>query len=156
MILSPDHSSLIQQHQTIQSLITNCPERAQELKEIASEKYIVNKRLDNNHRKEPARVLKFDQKVPLNDRKLPAIVTNRSKMILPDSTVEDHMVQKKEKKRKIIKWKTVNKEEFSTLSLCKTHICEHYSTLKVKETKMTDNLITTKYQCYENFNNKKS
>ena len=32
LILSPDHVSLIEQHQTIQSLTQNCPERAQELK----------------------------------------------------------------------------------------------------------------------------
>ena len=156
LILSPEHSSLIQQHQTIQSLTTNCPERAQALKELACEKYIVNKRQDINPRKEPARVLSFDNKIPISERKRPAIVTKKRKMISTNSTVRDHTLPNKEKKRKNIKWKTVRREEFPTLSLCKTHIRENYSTLKVKETKTTNNLITTKYQCFENSNNKKS
>ena len=132
LILSPEHSSLIRQHQTIQSLTTNCPERAQYLKELACEKYIVNKRQDNIHRKEPARVLNFDKTVPIDERKRLPIVTKKSKMTSTNSTVEDHTPPNNEKKRKYIKWKTVSKDEFPTLSLCKTHIRESYSTLKVK------------------------
>ena len=57
---------------------------------------------------------------------------------------------------KNIKWKTINKQEFSTLLQCKTHIHENYLALKVKETKITDTLTRTKYQCYKTSNNKKS
>ena len=78
LFLSPEHASLIEQHQTIELLTKNCPERAQQLKELAIEKYIVNKSTNNESIGIPSRVLNFSQATNVDNTKSPAIVSQVS------------------------------------------------------------------------------
>ena len=156
LFLSPEHASLIEQHQTIELLTENCPERAQQLKELAIEKYIVNKRTNNESIGIPSRVLNFSQSTNVDDMKHPAIVTQGIANKKQYDATYDEIVPKKKRRRKNIKWEKIVFKDFNTLTQCKIHIRELCPSLRMKETKSIDKNSVKIYQCFENGRIKKS
>ena len=140
LALSPEHRSLIEQNKKINVLTKNCPERAQQLKEIAAETYIVSKRKKQEYSLLSKRSIDFNNSQEATP--------STEDPLLKDGKLDDNQLPGRKRRRSNVNWNKITGTTFQTELECQTHIRDKFPTLRLKETGVgKDN--NRKYQCYE-------
>ena len=140
LTLSPDHNSLIQQNKTINLLTKNCPEKAQQLKELAAETYIKSKREKDEFSIIAKRAINFDSSQE--------VVTPTEEQTMNEGKQNEDIIPNRKRRRTNVQWNTITETMFQSELECQSYLRDKFPTLRVKENKKGKNKIT-RYQCYE-------